>query len=477
MLQNLSYRIKTPLAMSLVIVVAALVVAIALTWQSYRQARDSFVRHGQALGKTLARTLRPAMLHDDTWQAYEILRTPLDRADDPKQVLILLDNRGRIFAASDPRRFPVLQTFVDPADNALPLVHSLKQKTAVVLEGSEGRWLYFITPVLAEDGSLLGQLVQRYDQRQLTPRFAAAAVGAAYATLIALILLLPLGWQAGKRLAEPLSHLAECLERVGQDPPESVHCTFPQGRDEIGLLAGRFQNMVTQLKEKQALEKHLAQNDRLVALGRLSAGIAHEINNPLGGMLNAISNFRRRGTADPAAEKTLGLIERGLNQIRETVSALLVETRLESRALTPEDIEDVRTLVTSQAQSKRLKLAWRNGVTCPQPLPSAQVRQILLNLLLNAIQASPEGETVSCTIRAGEDLTLAVDNAGPAIPERRRLHLFEPYFGEEGGEGHGLGLWVTYQLVNQLHGQIHVLSIPGHTRFTINLPLETPHVA
>jgi len=470
MLANLSYRHKTPLAMSLVIVVAAAVVAGALVWQGYARARASFIQHNQVLGKTLARTLRPALVHDDVWQAYEILLTPLDRSGDAGRVLVLLDPRGQVFASSEPRQFAVLDDFAQAVGD--PVVAVERGRVQAVLEGGDRRYLYLLTPVLAEDGTVLGRLVQRYDQTLLGPRLAEVASGTLYAALAALVLLLPLGWLAGKRLAEPLSHLSECLTRVGRELPEAIHCEFPHGRDEIGQLAERFQGMVEELRSKQALEKHLAQSDRLAAVGRLSAGIAHEINNPLGGMLNAISNYRRRGGTDPHAEKTLALIERGLVQIRDTVSALLVEAKLESRALTPEDLEDVRTLIAADAQNKRLRLDWRNEVSEALPLPSAQIRQILLNLLLNAVQASPEGETVSCTLAvADERLTLAVGNTGTAIPERRRQHLFEPYFGE--GEVHGLGLWVTYQLVNQLQGEIVVDSVPGHTRFRVSLPLET----
>jgi len=206
----------------------------------------------------------------------------------------------------------------------------------------------------------------------------------------------------------------------------------------------------------------------------LFAGIAHEINNPLGGMLNAISNYRRHGGADPHAVKTLALIERGLVQIRDTVSALLVEAKLESRALTPDDLEDVRTLIAADAQSRHLRLEWDDRIVEALPLPSAQIRQILLNLLLNAVQASPKGQILSCKLTVVEQcLSLSVSNAGTAIPERRQQHLFEPYFGE--GEVHGLGLWVTYQLVQQLGGEIVVDSVPGHTRFNVSLPLEPPH--
>jgi len=477
MLNNLSYRHKTPLAMSLVIVVTAVVVAAAFIWQGYVQAQASFVSHGESLGKTLARTLRSALLHDDTWQAYEILRTPMERGGDMGQVLVLLNARGQVFAASDPRQFAVLDAFSATADDARVEELAVRGQTPSTLKSVDGRYLYLFTPVLAEDGTLLGRLVQRYDHERLAPRFLEVLEEVLYATLAVLVLLLPLGWLAGKRLAEPLSHLAECLGRVSREVPDAIHCEFPHGRDEIGRLAERFMDMVTQLREKQALEKHLAQSDRLAAVGRLSAGIAHEINNPLGGMLNAISNHRRRGTTDPQVDKTLGLIERGLTQIRDTVSALLVEARLESRALAPADLEDVRTLIAADAQARRLRLHWSNGVVQPLPLPSAQVRQILLNLLLNAVQACPEGGEATCELAVAEGrLRLVVGNAGPAIPERRRQHLFEPYFGEDGsqGEGHGLGLWITYQLVTQLGGDIQVASVPGYTRFTVTLPLETP---
>jgi len=90
------------------------------------------------------------------------------------------------------------------------------------------------------------------------------------------------------------------------------------------------------------------------------------------------------------------------------------------------------------------------------------------------VRASPAGVALSCALAVADGrLRLTVSNAGAEIPERRRQHLFEPYFGE--GEVHGLGLWVTYQLVEQLHGELAVDSVPGHTRFSVSLPLDTSH--
>lgn len=470
MLNNLSYRLKTPLALSLVILATTGVVSGILVWQGWRAAHSAFIDQAKGLGKVLARTVRPALLHDDTWQAYEILITPLDHSGETGRVLVLADAQGQVFAASEPRRFPVLANLVEITADA-QLTMGMSRREPGVLEGVDGHYLYLLTPVLAEDGTLLGRLVQRYDKALLGPRLAEVAYQTLLSGLAALILLLPLGWLAGKRLAEPLTHLADCLGKVGRKPAEDIQCHFPVGSDEISRLAHRFNDMLVELKAKKELEKHLAQSDRLAALGRLSAGIAHEINNPLGGMLNAISNYRRRGKPDQHAEKTLALIERGLGQVRNTVSALLVEAKLETRALTPDDLEDLRTLIAADVQKKHIRLTWSNGIAEPVPLPSAQIRQTLLNLLLNAVQASPVGGELACRVDMRDgNLRMEVGNAGPAIPTRRREHLFEPYFSE--GEGHGMGLWMTYQLVKQLKGQIEVESIPGYTRFTISLPLE-----
>lgn len=470
MLSRLSYRIKTPIALVLVILMTTASVSILLVWRDYADVKQGFIAQAMSLGRVLSRTLRSALQHDDIWQAYETLRTPLERGESAGRDFILLDMEDRVFAASDPRRFPVQEPFTFlPGD--LKVQPDAGRLVGRVLERADDGIIYVLTPVLAEDGTQLGLLVQRYDTGLLKPRFVEVAQGVVLASLPALLLLLPLGWLAGKRLAEPLSHLAECLGRVGRESPETIQCEFPPGRDEVSQLAHRIHDMLEELRSKQALEKHLAQSDRLAALGRLAAGIAHEVNNPLGGMLNAISNHRRAGDVDTRTERTLSLIERGLTQIRSTVSALLVEARLESRALTPADIEDVRTLIAADVQAKRLVLDWVNGLTEPLPLPSAQVRQILLNLLLNAVHAAPAQGQVSVGVDPqAHRLVLRVDNDGPAIPARRREHLFEPFFSESGG--HGLGLWMTYQLVRQLQGEIEVDSQTGHTSFTVILPLD-----
>jgi signal transduction histidine kinase len=276
------------------------------------------------------------------------------------------------------------------------------------------------------------------------------------------------------RLAQPLVSLAGEMERIGERLPEERSVAVYESRDEIGQLGTAFKRMVGVLREKQLLERQVMASERLAALGRLAAGIAHEINNPLGGMLNAISTFKRHARQEPVTAKTLSLLERGLSQIRDTVAALLVEARVESHSLTPQDVDDTHTLLASEAHEKRASFDWENGLEHPVRVPSTQARQILINLLLNAVHAIEPGGRIACSTRAGSgSLRIQVTNDGSHIPEDRLPYLFEPFSGAS-ENGHGLGLWVTYQIVQQLNGGLSVTSIPGETRFTVELPIESP---
>ncbi|MCF7980279.1 MAG: HAMP domain-containing histidine kinase, partial [Chromatiaceae bacterium] len=200
---------------------------------------------------------------------------------------------------------------------------------------------------------------------------------------------------------------------------------------------------------------------------------AHEINNPLGGMLMAIDTYRGQDIGDARNHRLLDLLDRGLQQIQETVAALLVEARPDHRTLTEQDFEDVRTLVEPRLTRRGTPVSWvinMNNTT--SSLPATPVRQLLLNLVLNALNAA--GETGSAAVRINtiaEQLQISVENHGKPLPPERLEHLFEP-FAAPLGTTQGLGLWVCYQIVSQLHGSIEVESQDDRTRVEVRLPLH-----
>ncbi|MFN4263344.1 MAG: sensor histidine kinase [Thioalkalivibrionaceae bacterium] len=480
-LRDLSYRIKTPLSVILVILLTAVIVSSTLLVRAYQDSRQDLIENSLNLGKVLARTLRPAMTRDEVWQAYEIIMTPLEQGgDDPQRQILVLDRAGDVYVSSRPDAMPMLTPARELGPVFAQLMEHIEQRQGqeafVVTDVDPQRYL-LVVPILSEDSTNQGTLILSYARSLLLPRFYDTVEQVILATLFVLAVLLPLGWYWGKRLTEPLGHLAGCLEKVGSEPPTRIQCELYEGGDEIGVLSSRFRRMLEELRQKEELERGVMASERLAAVGRLTAGIAHEINNPLGGMLNALSTYRRHGTPDAITARTLSLLERGLLQIKETVGALLVEARLESHALTPQDIQDIHTLILPDVQARSLELVWAVRLIDPVALPSTQVRQIMLNLLLNAVQASHPGGRVSCDLGVTrQGLCMEVINHGDPIPAERMAHLFEPFSGSS-ARGHGLGLWVTYQLVQQMDGRIEVESGEGRTLFRVVLPLRDREAA
>ncbi len=481
-LTDLSYRIKIPLAISAVILLTELVVSTALVTRALGDARKDLEASARNLTTVLARSLRDPMVRDDLWQAFEVIRTPLvaRAADNPLQDIVVLDDQGRVFVASDPQRMPVLAT-AEALDEPLASLagRHTRDFDFLSLNRRSGSEIGAAGPILADDGTRLGTVLLSFDSARYYHRVRSTLVDLALISLPGMLLLIPLGWYWGKRMAEPLVKMAQAISRVGKDAPAAIAADLPaESRDEIGTLAHRTRGMLDSLTRKESLEREMIASERLAAVGRVSAAIAHEINNPLGGMLNAIDTVNRHGQPDGFTRKTLGLLERGLQQIRSTVSALLVEARLDSPLLKAQDWQDLRTLIEPQVGALRITLQWdvEENPLAALPLPAHLVRQLVLNLLLNAVKATGDSGAVALAVKREEGrLTISVGNSGPPIPADVRARLFEPFVASsrlEGDRAYGLGLWVCYQIVQQLRGTISVESASGWTRFTVCLPIE-----
>lgn len=472
---SLSYRYKWPLSLMAAILLTGLVVTGALIWRAYEDLRQDLFRNAVEVGGVLTNTLPSALKHDDLWQAYQMVRAAGNTwMDSEQRLLMVLDRDYRVYVSNQATELPTMTDLRTRGPELARVERAVAEGASLEprpFEHPENSRIYVLFPMVS-DGVALGTLVIGYSRSLFLPRFYNIAERVAYSSLAALAIVLPLGWYLGKRMVGPLTQLSRCLGQIGKRPLAEIECAVSEGEDEIGQLGARFNEMVKELREKQRLEAEMVKSERLAAVGRLAAGVAHEINNPLGGMFNTINTFRRHGTPDAVAEKTLSLLERGLAQIRETVSALLVEARSESHALTPQDLDDVHTLLEPDAHKRAVVLDWFAELSGTVTLPSTPVRQVLINLSLNAVQATPRGGTVECQVRCTDGrLEIAVENEGEGIPAEQVDRLFEPFV-RYSSEGNGLGLWVTYQIVQQLHGTIAVNSENGRTRFQVALPME-----
>ncbi len=475
MFKDVSYRIKVPLAFVFVILTTGLFVTLILTWRTVDDLRDELFDGAVKVGGVVNDTLVSAIKQDNVWLAYQTLKSASFLAGPTdERVSILLDTDHTIIASDHPTHFPIDRLLREINAEMARLNAKMENQTPLepyLFEYPNSQRIYIVAPVL-NDGVALGMLVTGYSRAILLPRFYAIVGRVVVALLAVMLVLVPLGAYLGKRMTMPLGGLARCLARVGKEPPGEISCNLHLGNDEIGQLGRSFEGMIKELDEKTQLEKQVVKSEQLAAVGRLAAGVAHEINNPLGGMLNAINTFKHHGSKIDFASDTMALVERGLYQIRDTVSALLVEARMESHPLTPQDIDDIYSLIVADAQKRTVKIDWNNELREVVSLPSTQTRQILINLSMNAVQASQQGGNVWCFIqRERDDLRIRVENDSGQIDAEKVERLFEPFV-HDNPSGHGLGLWVTYRLVQQLAGKIDVNNEAGRTVFSISLPLQ-----
>jgi signal transduction histidine kinase len=476
---DLSFRYKIPLWGGLLIIITVLSVSGTFIITAYDDLKENLHIDLAIMGHSLKTNLFPAMLHNDIWQAHDIISAPINGTIDSlnpvnAQTILVVDNALRVVDSAPPLSVPMLTEmpqlspeYADLADRISKMDERNSQE--INLPGS--KYYYYATPI-SNETLHLGTLIIVHPKDVFLPRFARVVWHGLSAGALILAILLPINWYWGWHMALPLVQLTARMGKISQKWPENLDPELYAHRDELGRLFEAYTQMLRDLKEKEDLEKKMVQSERLAALGQLAAGIAHEINNPLSGMLTAIDTLKCYSDTDPHTMKTIALIERGLTQIKDTVGALLVEAKINSRNLTPQDIEDVITLITPMARKKSLHIGWHNSVDEEVSLPATFVRQILINLLLNAVQAASHQGTVTFDIGiADNQLQLSVANDGKTLSDEQIAHLFEP-FSQLSENGHGLGLWVTYQIVHQLGGHVSVKRESNDQMlFTVDIPV------
>lgn len=475
---DLSLKVKFPLWGALLIVVTALLVTISLVIQSYSNLKQELDNTTESLSNAVVHSLFTRMLHDDVWGAFELIDSTITKSTSttvlfPEEVLVVT-NQKKIFISSNPAKAPLL-TDISELENSyerisdfIPDTYDKNQVRKAIYTDN---YFYSISPVHS-DGVILGSLVFIYSKQHLYAEFEGVLVSAGIICAVILAILLPISWFWGKKTATPLVELTNSIVSLSNGRLNEKAPTEYAHNDELGKLLQAYLVLIETLREKQSLEENMIRSERLAAVGRLSAGMAHEINNPLGGIMLALNNFRKREEHSPQTLKTLSLIERGLDQIHDTVNAILVDVKIETRFFSGSDMEDIKLLLSSEIKKRQIDLVLHTDSIEEIRLPATQIRQILMNLLMNAIQATDVGGIVVCKLLAHEStLTIVTENEGSHIPPSTLQHLFEPFVSNK-PHGHGIGLWVIYQIVTKLGGTIDVDTSHAKTIFIISIPFR-----
>jgi two-component system sensor histidine kinase AtoS len=226
-------------------------------------------------------------------------------------------------------------------------------------------------------------------------------------------------------------------------------------------------------------EAELIRSEKLAALGQLAAGIAHEIRNPLTSINILIHSLRESLSSKNSHREDLKVIEEEIDRINEIVDRFLRFARpsppLLEKAEVPIIFEETLQLLRPQVEKQRISVQKNFSSLPPITIDKEQMKQVVLNLLLNAIQAMPEGGRLrlSGKIPTGNQwIQLSIQDTGIGIPPEDMDKLFDPFFSTREG-GIGLGLSIAHRIIDQHHGRIEVEStLDKGTLFTIWLPLE-----
>ncbi len=343
---------------------------------------------------------------------------------------------------------------------------------------------------------------------QAQPGVEALAAAARNRVILSFFILATIGFVAiitttyvtTRRITRPLEDMAEATRGIAAGRfDQEIRAELP---GELGLLAGSFNIMTHSLRQMRGdleewgrtleekvaqrteelmeMQARVAQSERLASLGMLAAGVAHEINNPLGGILVLTSLTLEDTPADDARRENLAEVVRQTERCRDIVKGLLEFSRQSKAGTERVDVNAVLlgtlTLMGSQALLHNIEIVRDAEPDLPAVLADAsQLQQVFMNLIVNAAQAMDERGTLSIRTRyhtADGHVEIRVSDTGKGIPPEQIGHIFDPFFTTKtSGAGTGLGLSIVFGIVTKYGGTIAVESEPGRgTTFTIRFP-------
>ncbi|MEO8587254.1 MAG: ATP-binding protein [Acidobacteriota bacterium] len=494
-----------------------------LSIRSQREHSIGEVIRGAALfSSTIASSTRDLMLEDQRHDVYRIMEA-IGRLEGIEKVRVL-NKEGRIMFSTNAAD---IGASVDKDAEACTACHAAGQPIVAptttarsrMFRSNGHRVLGMVTPIYNEpacstaachvhppEKHVLGVVDIGISLKEIDASLHVQTLQMAGGALGAVIVLAALVSVVARRIVfRPVAELVEATQRVGHGDLSSTLTVHAP--DELGILANSFNEMNASLARTRRDLEHLtndlerqvedrtaalksaqevlARSEKLASLGQLSASIAHEINNPLAGILTfakLMTRMLETGPPDDATRekclRNLSLIERESGRCTVIVRNLLDFARvrpLELKVFDPvRALEEALTLAAHKMQIQGITVVKKLEGTSLVNADFGQLRQAFMNILLNACDATPSGGTVALTSHVfpgSREVEISVADTGSGIPAEHLSRIFDPFFTTK-EKGTGLGLSVVYGIVEKHGGSMRVTSATGQgTTMTIRLPL------
>ncbi|MEW6050054.1 MAG: ATP-binding protein [Candidatus Zixiibacteriota bacterium] len=530
--RRVSLRTKFVVPISLILVGSMLVISGFLIKKQSESFRRELATSGKTMLRILAINAESGVLFESKYELDELLKAP--SRFEAVRYAIITNHDGRVLSQFGTRDTSAVfkdGTAQVPLEDSVSVWYSTRTDRELMIlsmpvvthkkvldrehlgitGGLDNSFAY--TDVTEVIGFIeLGMSLEKVNQSIREAQTAAILFSAAIVILTILLIALIVG-----AVTKPITALVEATDQISRgDLSRRVEV---KRNDEIGHLAETFNKMIGSLKqsrdeieaynrnlEQKIIERtrqleetqaQLVQSEKMSAIGQLAAGVAHELNNPLGGILG-YAQFTLEKLQKNVPEKTtakeiqsyvryLTDIETQSRRCKTIVQNLLRFSR-SSRTVDFEEvdvnraIEDTVTFVEHQLHLNQIELE----VTLAPDLPliqgnTGQLQQVFTNLIINAMHASPPNSVISVISRYsraigefGGAVEVLVGDHGCGIKEEHLKRIFEPFFTtKDVGKGTGLGLSVSYGIVKDHGGEIAVTSKPGEgSTFTVVLPVQ-----
>jgi signal transduction histidine kinase len=443
-----------------------------LTYSASRSVEEHLTRKGQVFAKTLGTSVIESLLMNEPVRMHEIL-TDAIAADPSIGYACIADAQGKMIATSFTHGYP-------PGLLRLWLEHPGQ---IVRFSSGHDTWLDVSEPLLENQLGILHVGIARAEAIQASRTI---LVILALAVMGALILILIGTHLIGATVSRPLQQLQTVVSHYPQttDIPPDLETL---GTQEVTALTRGFRDMLTRLdhleQERKTTQESLIQTERLTAVGELASGLAHEIRNPLDGMLECVHLLETDVTKSTMACKYYPMLKEGLERISRTMQAMLILARSGENVTvepcrTRDILDELQVLVQPQVNDRQVKLLWEKVGPCFCLCDRHGLLQAGLNLIRNAVDAASEqGSQGQVTVRNFCDdrhVFLSVEDNGPGVPEDKRERIFDPFVSSKPvGKGTGLGLPVSRQLIRAVGGTLTLANKPsalGGALFLIRLP-------
>jgi len=510
---------KLMLSITVIVIIVAAVSGLVNVTTEERQLLDTMIVGADQLSKGITSATWHAMLDDHREAAYQVMQTIAAKQGIDR--IRMFNRAGQVMFSTNPEDKASSKESPPETDHS-----DLPSRVRIFRGSNGGRRLAMATPIYNEPScsqaqchahpaelKVLGVLdlrlnLESVDHEVAAMKFRVLLVTGVEITLISLFII----YFTRRFLSRPIDKLIEGTKAVSQmelDKPldivgsseelDELARSFDVMRDRLRTALGEInqftQNLETKVEERtqqlKAAQKKLLQSDRLASLGQLSASVAHEINNPVSGVLNLSMLLQRMLKDDgipqariPEFRRYLGQVTSETARVGRIVSDLLSFSRRGKPQRAPADLNRIlRTTLSLIEHKMKLSNVTVETTLCEDlpaaPCDTSQIQQVVLNLLLNAAEAThsrPERRVTISTAKGDGVVLLHVSDNGEGILPENLTKIFDPFFTTKPeGKGVGLGLAVSYGIVDSHGGDLEVKSTVGEgTTFTVSLPLVEP---